>query len=91
MIKDQNSDQEGAFMEPVNNAIEEIRIIIEKTLGDQTDYVLKAAREEFIEEDYQKLARLKEKYEMGMLTVNEFVRTLTSILHNRQIEKRNRG
>ena len=78
-------------MEPVNYEIEEIRTIIEKTLGDQTDYVLKAVMEEFIEEDYQKLARLKEKYEMGMLTVNEFVRTLTSIIHNRQIEKRNRG
>ena len=78
-------------MEPANNEIEKIRIIVEKALGDQTDYVLKAVREEFIEEDYQKLARLKEKYEMGMLTVNEFVRTLTSVIHNRQIEKRNRG
>lgn len=78
-------------MESVNNEIEEIRTIIEEALGDQTENVLKAAREEFIEEDYQKLARLKEKYEMGMLTVNEFIRTLTSIIHNRQIKKRNRG
>ena len=74
----------------MNREIEEIRTIIEKTLGDQTDYVLKAVREEFIEEDYQKLAQLKETYDMGLLTVDEVVRRLTSMIHERWIEKRNR-
>ena len=74
----------------MNREIEESRTIIEKTPGDQTDYVLKAVREEFIEEDYQKLAQLKETYDMGLLTVDEVVRRLTSMIHERWIEKRNR-